>query len=188
MRLMSPAQLNPMGFNPLRAIFAEEIDFEALRHRSCPRLVIAATRLRDGACRVFGNDELTLDILLASCTLPHLHHAIEIGGEAYWDGGFSANPPLRALIDHTVPQRVLLVQLIAPGLFPAPDRRIGLPRAPGRQAADRHPRPRPPARGAGVGRHGRPRLALSRTPPGPWAAPGGGVDRRGASLLVVIRN
>ena len=35
---------------------------------------------------------------MASACLPSLHHAVEIDGEPYWDGGFSANPPLMPLL------------------------------------------------------------------------------------------
>ena len=43
---------------------------------------------------------------------------MEIDGEAYWDGGFSANPPLRRLAIETAAEDILLVQLMpeqAPG-------------------------------------------------------------------------
>ena len=54
---------------------------------------------------------MTLDALLASACLPLIHRAIEIDGEAYWDGGYAANPPLRALVEARVPDDLLVVQL-----------------------------------------------------------------------------
>ena len=36
--------------------------------------------------------------MLASTCLPLLHHAIELDGEPYWDGGYAANPPLVPLV------------------------------------------------------------------------------------------
>jgi NTE family protein len=119
-RLFSPYQLNPLDLNPLRRILAEEVDFEALRGRGCPTVLIAATRISDGATRIFGNDEITLDAVLASAALPQLHHAVEIAGESYWDGGFTANPPLLALAERTRPSDLLVVQL-------NPIRRDGVP-------------------------------------------------------------
>jgi NTE family protein len=49
--------------------------------------------------------------VLASACLPQLHHAIEIDGASYWDGGFSANPPLVALVEACAARDVLLVQI-----------------------------------------------------------------------------
>jgi NTE family protein len=49
--------------------------------------------------------------LLASACLPHLNHAVQIHGDWYWDGGFSANPSLRQLVFESTADDVLLVQL-----------------------------------------------------------------------------
>ena len=110
-RLMSPYQLNPLALDPLREILADTVDFAALKAPSCPPVVIAATRIADGTARLFGNAEITLDTVLASAALPSLSHAVEIDGEAYWDGGYVANPPLRALVAAARPAALLVVQL-----------------------------------------------------------------------------
>ena len=36
---------------------------------------------------------------MASACLPQMYQAVEIDGEAYWDGGFTANPALLPLVD-----------------------------------------------------------------------------------------
>ena len=53
------------------------------------KLFITATNVRTGRGRVFRNAEITPDVLLASACLPTMFQAIEIDGEAYWDGGYS---------------------------------------------------------------------------------------------------
>ncbi len=111
-RFASPYQLNPLGFNPLRDLLAEVVDFERLRTQSPVRLLIAATRVRDGHPRLFREHEITLEAVLASACLPFLHRAVEIDGEAYWDGGYSANPPLRQLVVDTKASDILLVRLV----------------------------------------------------------------------------
>jgi NTE family protein len=111
-RFASPYQLNPLGLNPMRHLLTEEVDFERLRAESPIRLLIAATRVRDGRLRLFREDEITVEAVLASACLPFLHHAIEIDGEAYWDGGYSANPPLRQLVLDSKAHDVILVQLM----------------------------------------------------------------------------
>ena len=110
-QFLSPYQLNPMGVNPLRPVLERLVEFDRLRAAEQPRLFIAATDVATGHARIFRNPELSLDAVLASACLPQLHHAIEIDGAAYWDGGFSANPPLIALVEACAARDVLLVQI-----------------------------------------------------------------------------
>lgn len=107
--LVSPAQLNPFDYNPLRAILADIVDFQALRHPSAPRLYISATDVETGRARIFGNAEIGIDAVLASACLPSLFPAVEIDGRSYWDGGFSANPPVEPLLPGIGRGEVLLV-------------------------------------------------------------------------------
>ena len=111
-RLVSPYQFNPFNLNPLRAILADLVDFDELRANPSVRLLIAATRVSDGKLRIFRENELTLKVALASSCLPLLHHAVTIEGVDYWDGGYSANPPLVPLVEASQAADVLLVQLM----------------------------------------------------------------------------
>ena len=110
--LLSPYQFNPFNLHPLRTILSEEIDFEALRQRSRLKLLVAATRVRDGRLHLFREKAVTLDSVLASTCLPVLHHAVTIDGETYWDGGYSANPPLLPLISASRSSETLIVQIM----------------------------------------------------------------------------
>ena len=95
--IFSPYDLNPHGFNPLRDILAESIDFARLA-RSPIKLFVTATNVRTGRGRIFRNSEITADVLLASACLPTVFQAIEIDGEPYWDGGFAGNPTITPLV------------------------------------------------------------------------------------------
>ena len=110
-RTLSPYQFNPFNLNPLREALVAEVDFERLRNQSTIRLLLGATRVRDGSLRILTNAELTVDAVLASACLPLLHHAIELDGEPYWDGGYAANPPLLPLVRVTEAAHVLIVQI-----------------------------------------------------------------------------
>jgi NTE family protein len=112
-RFFSPYQLNPFDINPLRDILARQIDFERLRSECPLRLFIATTQVSTGTLKLFRNRHLTLDVLLASACLPLLHRAVEIDGEAYWDGGLTANPPLFPLV-HKCAARDIMVVLLHP--------------------------------------------------------------------------
>jgi NTE family protein len=96
--------------NPLRGILTELLDPTVFGRPSAPELVVAATRVRTGEARLFRDAEVTVDALLASACLPQLFPAVEIDGEAYWDGGYTSNPPLRPLIETGAPPDVLIVR------------------------------------------------------------------------------
>ena len=113
-RMLSPYQTNPLGLNPLRELLANLVDFERLR-RSPLRLHIAATEVANGNGRLFSTAEISLDVVLASACLPHYHHAVEVDGRHYWDGGYSANPPLLVLAADRRVGDTLLVQLMPTG-------------------------------------------------------------------------
>lgn len=112
-RFFSPYQLNPLDINPLRDILAGLVDFERLRAECPVRLFIATTQVSTGMLKLFRNRQMTLDVLLASACLPLLHRAVEIDGEAYWDGGLTANPPLFPLV-HKCTARDIMVVLLHP--------------------------------------------------------------------------
>lgn len=112
-RYFSPYQFNPFDLNPLRDVVNELIDFKRLRRRSPVKLFIAATQASTGKLRLFRERELTADMLMASACLPTLHHAIEIDGEPYWDGGYTANPAVFPLLYDDATRDVLLVVLSA---------------------------------------------------------------------------
>jgi NTE family protein len=107
----APTQLNPLALNPLRTLLKKQIDFEALRAHSPFKLFVGATQVNTGKLRVFRENELTVDMLLASACLPKIHHAVEIEGQLYWDGGFSANPAVFPLFYDCEACDVLLVLL-----------------------------------------------------------------------------
>ena len=140
-RIFSPYDLNPMGGNPLRDILADSVDFERVA-RSPIRLFVTATNVRTGRGRVFRNAEITPDVLLASACLPTLFQAVEIDGEAYWDGGYAGNPTITPLVRECSSSDTVLVQV-------NPVERAGTPRsARDPQPTERGVLQRPPAEGA----------------------------------------
>jgi NTE family protein len=122
-RLFLPYEFNPLGQNPLRDALLDSVDFTALTAKTCPiKLYLAATNVRTGKIKVFDNSEIGVDAVLASACLPFLFQAVEIDGEAYWDGGYTGNPPIFPLIYNCSSGDVLIVQL-------SPTRREELPRS-----------------------------------------------------------
>lgn len=109
----SPTELNPLAINPLRSLLKRQVDFEQLRKKSPFKLFIGATQVNTGKLRLFREQELTVDVLLASACLPKIHHTVEIDGQPYWDGGFAANPAVFPLFYDCGASDILLV-LLAP--------------------------------------------------------------------------
>ncbi len=127
-RVASPYELNPLGLNPLRDLLAEQVDFAKVRACRPVALHICATDVETGRPKVWARGELTLDMVLASACLPTMHHAVEVGGRHYWDGGFSGNPVLWPFFSSPT-EDIVIVQI-------NPVLREGVPRS-AREIADR---------------------------------------------------
>jgi NTE family protein len=98
-RVLSPYEFNPSDYNPLREVVEQSIDFDVLGRPDCPvKLFLSATNVRTGKVKVFAGKEISISAVMASACLPTMFHAVEIDGEAYWDGGYMGNPALFPLI------------------------------------------------------------------------------------------
>jgi NTE family protein len=120
-RVVSPYDVNPMGTNPLRQVLADCIDFDRLA-KAPMKLFVTATNVRTGRGHIFRNRDITADVLLASACLPTMFQAVEIDGEAYWDGGYSGNPSMAPLVRECNSDDTILVQI-------NPIQRPGTPRS-----------------------------------------------------------
>lgn len=120
-RFFSPYDLNPGALNPLRDILQESINFDSLKETSI-KLFVTATNVRTGRGKVFRNNEITPDVLLASACLPTMFQAVEIDGEAYWDGGYTGNPTISPLVQECESSDTVLVQI-------NPIERLGTPKS-----------------------------------------------------------
>lgn len=109
--LVSPYELNPFDINPLRDLLGRLVDFDRVRHCTALDLFISATNVRTGRARIFRRHELSVDVVMASACLPQVYRAVEIDGEAYWDGGYMGNPALFPLIDETEAHDLIIIQI-----------------------------------------------------------------------------
>jgi NTE family protein len=107
----SPYEWNPVNINPLRGMVDEFYDFDLLKSSKFIKLFLATTHVKSGKPRVFNIEEICADVLLASACLPSLFHAVEIGGEEYWDGGYIANPAIYPLIYECTSPDIVVIQL-----------------------------------------------------------------------------
>jgi NTE family protein len=127
---LSPAQFDRFELDLLREAIRAEVDLSRLCELSCPKLLIATTRVRDGQSHIFRNQDITADVVLASTCPPFIHYPVDIEGEAHWDGSYVANPPLLQLVQESDATDVLVIQItptydaLVPVTMAAIDRRI----------------------------------------------------------------
>ncbi|MCJ2182776.1 patatin-like phospholipase family protein [Novosphingobium sp. 1949] len=95
----------------LREVLEAHVDFAALRSDAAPRLFLSATDVRTGSARIFENREMAPEVLLASACLPLLFPPVTIDGVDYWDGGYSANPPIFPLVQNSPNDDLMLVTI-----------------------------------------------------------------------------
>ncbi|MFN3984963.1 MAG: patatin-like phospholipase family protein [Rhodocyclaceae bacterium] len=110
-RMFSPYELNPLNLNPLRDLVEANVDFERVRRCCALKVFVTATNVRTGRPKVFRCPDLSVDAVMASAALPFMFQAVEIDGEAYWDGGYMGNPALFPLVDECDARDLVLVQI-----------------------------------------------------------------------------
>lgn len=110
-RIFSPYQFNPLNINPLKDLLEDCIDFELVRSCEQMEIFVSATNVETGRVKVFDRGELTSDMVMASACLPMMHHAVEIDGVPYWDGGYVGNPALFPLHSKTEHTDIVVVQI-----------------------------------------------------------------------------
>jgi NTE family protein len=120
-RLPTPGQRPE--FTHLPALLRRHIDFDEIAAwgpgHAAPVLVIGAASVLSGRLRKFNSSKevIRLEHLLASAAVPALFPAVEVDGDALWDGLFSDNPPIDDLVRKTmvgagnVPQELWVIKI-----------------------------------------------------------------------------
>jgi NTE family protein len=99
------APLTELGFydtSPLAATLRELVDFERIAAAEV-RLTLCAVNVRTGGLALFDNRDGRTRIgpehVMASGALPPGFAPVQIGRDAYWDGGIYSNTPLDVVLD-----------------------------------------------------------------------------------------
>jgi NTE family protein len=90
-------------FTNFKGLLEDHIGFneiESLLKPDSPVLLIGAANVMKGDLKIFSskNGEISVEAILASACIPNVFPAVQIGNDYYWDGLFSANPPVDELI------------------------------------------------------------------------------------------
>lgn len=122
-------------FTNFQELLETHIDFEQTAawgiQPESPMLILGANNILTGKLWMFNSahEPIRVEHILASCAIPNLFPAVEIGEDAYWDGIFSDNPPITELIDPAyvgignIPEEIWVIKL-------NPTRRVSIPTAP----------------------------------------------------------
>ena len=109
-RVFSPYDYGPFYHNPLERLVRGFRYDEVCADRD-PQFFVSATNVRTGKIKVFSGDEIDARAILASACLPTVFQAVEIDGDAYWDGGYTGNPALFPLFEASLPADVVIVNI-----------------------------------------------------------------------------
>lgn len=92
------------NYTDFKGLIESHIDFdEAARLNDLDRstiLLMGAADVLKGKIKIFSSlvEAITAETIMASAAIPSVFPAVQIGDSYYWDGLFSANPPLGALL------------------------------------------------------------------------------------------
>jgi NTE family protein len=111
------------NFRDFRTLLNAHIDFNEVDawgpRAKRPVLMIGAANVTTGKMTKFISNRMPIRIehILASCAVPSIFPAVEIDGDAYWDGLFSDNPPVQELIRpqsvgaENIPDEIWLIKI-----------------------------------------------------------------------------
>lgn len=109
-RMTSPYGSGPFYSNPLKPV-VEQLAFDKVCADKGPALYVGATNVRTGKIKLFTGAQISPEALMASACLPTLFRAVEIDGEAYWDGGYTGNPALFPLFEPNFPSDIVVINI-----------------------------------------------------------------------------
>jgi NTE family protein len=117
---MLTACLPRKKYTDFRGLLEDHIQFdeiESLIEPTSPVLLVGAANVRRGNLKIFSSrkGEMSIEAILASACIPTIFPAVQIGDEFYWDGLFSANPPVNPLMQYrlvgkeNIPEEIWIV-------------------------------------------------------------------------------
>ena len=109
----SPGALSLYDSSPLARTLDRMVDFNLVNRPEVVRYSAGAVNVASGNSKYFDNalEPIETRHVMASAALPPAFAAVEIDGEAYWDGGIVSNTPLWYVLDEAPDLKGLVVQV-----------------------------------------------------------------------------
>lgn len=103
-------------------LIKSHIDFDAVKtlvNEHSPTLLMGAANVLTGKMKIFNSrdEPIIPEMILASAAIPSVFPAVQIGEDYYWDGLFSANPPVSQVIrklhmgTHRFPEEIWIIMI-----------------------------------------------------------------------------
>ncbi|MDR0744362.1 MAG: patatin-like phospholipase family protein [Holosporales bacterium] len=108
---ISPYDKNPLNINPFLEFLESFFYYNIINEEKEKKIFISTTHVESGKIKIFSNEEISSDVLMASFCLPYVFHSVEINSEHYWDGGMVANPAINPLINGVPSKDIIVIQL-----------------------------------------------------------------------------
>jgi len=117
------SQLLPRNnYLDFEGLLKSHIDFDTIKtlvNEQSPTLLMGAANVLTGKMKIFCSreEQIIPEMILASAAIPSIFPAVQIGEDYYWDGLFSANPPISAAIrqvhmgTHRFPDEIWIVMI-----------------------------------------------------------------------------
>jgi NTE family protein len=121
-------------FTDFKYLLHRYIDFDEIAawapQAVAPILVLGAASVLSGKLAKFNSARMPIKVehILASCAVPNIFPAVEVDGDAYWDGLFSDNPPIDDLVrpamvgPGNIPREIWLIKINPTGRESVPVR------------------------------------------------------------------
>ena len=111
------------NFTSFKALLEAHVDFAEIAswgpRAKRPILMVGAANVTSGMLTKFisNREPIRVEHVLASCAVPTIFPAVQIGEDVFWDGLFSDNPPVQELIRpssvgaENVPEEIWLIKI-----------------------------------------------------------------------------
>jgi len=111
------------NFTSFQTLLETHVDFAEIAswgpRAKRPILMVGAANVTTGMLTKFisNREPIRVEHVLASCAVPTIFPAVQIGGDVFWDGLFSDNPPVQELIRpssvgaENIPEEIWLIKI-----------------------------------------------------------------------------
>jgi len=107
-----------LDYSPFIEAIKKFVDFDKINALKTPLIYINATNIRTGKTDVFINNEINIDNLTASFSIPEIFPLKQINDKVYFDGAYTKNPAIEPFLLHGINELLIIKLLPETGKIP----------------------------------------------------------------------